>query len=153
MGLCTPSVIRMQEGALVLSQWALCCGPWRAKEPPQHLATHRLPVTVTQRCSLDLPTNIVAPCRNSVWFWPRFGHLRQILIILKDSCNPRLKSVVFDRWFDMFSDSRLVAVASQFYLWQNSVSVRRFGAQSCSVTTPMTNVKLSSFFKIRHDLN
>ncbi len=42
--------------------------------------------------------------------------------ILKDSCNPRLKSVVFDRWFDMSTDSRLMAVAINFFppikFWQ-----------------------------------
>ncbi len=47
-------------------------------------------------------------------FWPRFARLRQILKILKDSYNPRLKSVDFDRWFDMFTDSRLMAVAINF---------------------------------------
>ncbi len=56
-----------------------------------------------------------------------------LLKILKDSCNPRLKSVVFDRWFDMFTDSRLMAVAIKFHLRRNSGIVRRFGAQSCSV--------------------
>ncbi len=72
---------------------------------------------------------------HTVRFWPRFGHLRQIWKILKDSYNPRLKSAVFDRWFDMFTDSRLMAVAIKFQLWRNSGSVRRFGAQSCNVTT------------------
>ncbi len=71
------------------------------------------------------------------------GRLRQILKILKDSYNPRLKSVVFDRWFDMFTDSRLMAVAIKFHLRRNSDSVTRFGTQSCSVTTPTMNVKLS----------
>ncbi len=32
--------------------------------------------------------------------------------ILKDSYNPRLKSVVFDRWFDMFTYSRIMAVVA-----------------------------------------
>ncbi len=71
-------------------------------------------------------------------FWPRFGRLRQILKILKDSCNPRLKSVVFDRWFDMSTDSRLMAVAINFFLRLNSGSVRRFQTLSCSVTSPTT---------------
>ncbi len=68
-------------------------------------------------------------------FSPRFGRLRQILKILKDSYNPRQKSVVFDSWFYMFKDSRLMAVAIKFHLRQISGSVRRFGEQSCSVTT------------------
>ncbi len=88
---------------------------------------------------------ILSPA-HTVRFWPRFGRLRQILKILKDSYNPRLKSVDFDRWFDMFTDSRLMAVAIKFHLRQNSGSVRRFGEQSCSVTTPTMNVKLSPFF-------
>ncbi len=46
---------------------------------------------------------------HTVRFWPRFARLRQILKILKDSYNPRLKSVDFDRWFDMFTDSQLMA--------------------------------------------
>ncbi len=70
-----------------------------------------------------------------------FGHLGQILKILKDSCNPRLKSVVFDRWFDMSTDSRLMAVAIIFFLRLNSGSVRRFQTLSCSVTSPTTTVK------------
>ncbi len=90
---------------------------------------------------------------HTVRFWPRFGRLRQILKILKDSYNPRLKSVVFDRWFDMFTDSRLMAVAMKFHLRRNSGSVRRFGAQSCSVTTPTMNVKLSPFFKTSDEQN
>ncbi len=61
--------------------------------------------------------------------------------ILKDSCNPRLKSVVFDRWFDMSTDSRLMAVAINFFLRLNSGSVRRFQTLSCSVTSPTTTVK------------
>ncbi len=73
--------------------------------------------------------------------------------ILKDSYNPRLKSVVFDRWFDMFTDSRLMAVVIKFHLRRNSGSIRRFGAQSCSVTTPTMNVKLSPFFKTSYDQN
>ncbi len=52
--------------------------------------------------------SILSPA-HTVRFWPRFGRLRQILKILKDSYNPWLKSVVFDRWFDMFTDSRLMA--------------------------------------------
>ncbi len=53
-------------------------------------------------------------------FWPRFGCLRPILKILKDSYTPRLKPVVFDHWFDMFTDSRSMAVAIKFYFkfWQ-----------------------------------
>ncbi len=90
---------------------------------------------------------------HTVRFWPRFGRLRQILKILKDSYNPRLKSVVFDRWFDMFKDSRLMAVAIKFHLRQNSGSVRRFGEQSCSVTTSTINVKLSPFFKTSYEQN
>ncbi len=78
---------------------------------------------------------------HTVRFWPRFGRLRQILKILKDSCNPRLKSVVFDRWFDMSTDSRLMAVAIHFFLRLNSGSVRRFQTLSCSVTSPTTTVK------------
>ncbi len=74
-------------------------------------------------------------------FWPRFGRLRQIFKILKDSCNPRLKSVVFDRWFDMSTDSWLMAVAINFFLRLNSGSVRRFQTLSCSVTSPTTTVK------------
>ncbi len=90
---------------------------------------------------------------HTVRFWSRFGHLRQILKILKDSYNPRLKSVVFDRWFDMFTDSWLMAVAIKFHLRQNSGCVRRFGEQSCSVTTPTINVKLSPFFKTSYEQN
>ncbi len=96
------------------------------------------------------------PClspAHTVRFWPRFARLRQNLKILKDSYNPRLKSVDFDRWFDMFTDSRLMAVAIKFHLRQSSGSVRRFGAQSCSVTTPMMNVKLSPFFKTSYEQN
>ncbi len=78
---------------------------------------------------------------HTVRFWPRFGRLRQILKILKDSCNPRLKSVVFDRWFDMSTDRRLMAVAINFFLRLNSGSVRRFQTLSCSVTSPTTTVK------------
>ncbi len=78
---------------------------------------------------------------HTVGFWPRFGRLRQILKILKDSCNPRLKSVVFDRWFDMSTDSRLMAVAINFFLRLNSGSVRRFQTLSSSVTSPTTTVK------------
>ncbi len=63
---------------------------------------------------------------------------RLILKILKDSCNPRLKSVVFDRWFDMSNDSRLMAVAINFFLRLNSGSVRRFQTLSCSVTSTTT---------------
>ncbi len=66
---------------------------------------------------------------------------------LQDSYNPRLKSVVFDRWFDMFTDSRLIAIVIRFDLRRNSGSVRIFGAQCCSVTSPTKNRKLSSFFK------
>ncbi len=84
---------------------------------------------------------------HTVQFWPQFGRLRQIVKILKDSYNPRLKSVVFDRWFDMFTDSRLMAVAIKFHLRRNSGSVRRFGTLSCRVTTPTMNVKLCPFFK------
>ncbi len=68
--------------------------------------------------------------------------------ILKDSYNPRLKSVVFDRWFDMFTDSRLMAVAIKFHL-----RVRRFAPLSCSVTTPTMKLKLSSFFKMSYEQN
>ncbi len=78
---------------------------------------------------------------HTVRFWPRFGRLRQILKILKDSCYPRLKSVVFDRWFDISTDSRLMAVAINFFLRLNSGSVRRFQTLSCSVTSPTTTVK------------
>ncbi len=90
---------------------------------------------------------------HTVRIWPRFGRLRQNLKILKDSYNPRLKSVVFDCWFDMFTDSRLMAVAIKFHLRRNSGTVRRFGAQSCSVTTPMMNVKLSPFFRTSYEQN
>ncbi len=90
---------------------------------------------------------------HTVWFWPRFGCLRQILKILKDSYNPLLKSVVFDRWLDMFTDSRLMAVAIRFHLRRNSGSVRRFGTLSCSVTTPTMNVKLCLFFKTSYEQN
>ncbi len=90
---------------------------------------------------------------HTVRFWPRFGSLRQIFKILKDSYNPRLKSVVFDRWFDMFTDSRLMAVEIKFHLRRNSGSVRIFGAKSCSVTTPTMNVKLSPFFKTSYEQN
>ncbi len=95
---------------------------------------------------------ILSPA-HTVRFWPRFGRLRQILKILKYSYNPRLKSVDFDRWFDMFTDSQLMAVAIKFHLRQNSGSVRRFGEQSCSVTTPTMNVKLSPFFKTSYEQN
>ncbi len=54
-----------------------------------------------------------------VRFWPWFGRLRQILKIQKDFYNPRLKSEVFDCWFDMFNDSRLMA---KFDFRQNSGS-------------------------------
>ncbi len=76
-----------------------------------------------------------------------------LLKILKDSCNPRLKSVVFDRWFDMFTDSRLMAVAIKFHLRRNSGIVRRFGAQSCSVTSPTIKLRLSSFFMASYEQN
>ncbi len=101
---------------------------------------------------LNLDISLLSPA-HTVRFWPRFGRLRQILKILKDSYNPRLKSVVFDRWFDMFTDSRLMAVAIKFHLRRNSGSVRRFGEQSCSVTTPTMNVKLSPFFKTSYEQN
>ncbi len=71
----------------------------------------------------------------------RFGRLRQILKILKDSYSPWLKSVASDRWFDMFTDSRLTAAVIKLYL--DSGSVRRCGTQSCSVTSTM-NSKRSS---------
>ncbi len=45
------------------------------------------------------------------------------------------------------------AVAIKFHLRRNSGSVRRFGAQSCSVTTPTMNVKLSPFFKMSYEQN
>ncbi len=90
---------------------------------------------------------------HTVRIWSRFGRLRQILKILKDFYNPRLKSVDFDRWFYMFTDSRLMAVAIKFHLRRNSGSVRRFGAQSCSVTTPTMNAKLSLFFKTSYEQN
>ncbi len=35
----------------------------------------------------------------------------------------------------------------------NAPSARRFGAQSCSVTTPTMNVKLSLFFKTSYEQN
>ncbi len=73
-------------------------------------------------------------------FWPRFGRLRPISKILKDSYNPRLKSVVLDRWFDMFTGSRLMAVTIKFHLRRNSGSIRRFGAQSCSDETQTVSV-------------
>ncbi len=65
----------------------------------------------------------------------RFDRLRQILKTLNNSYYPRLKSVVFDCWFDMFTNSRLMAVTI--------TSPRRFGTQACSVTSSMTNIKLS----------
>ncbi len=88
---------------------------------------------------------------HTVRFWPQFGRLRLILKILKDSYNPRLKSVVFDRWFDIFTDSQLIIVAIQFHIRRNSGSVRRFGTLFCSVTIPMMNVKLCPFFKTRYE--
>ncbi len=91
--------------------------------------------------SADFVPNMLS-LAHTVRFWQRFGRLRQILKILKDSYNPRLKSVVFDRWFDMFTDSRLMAVAIKFNLRRNSGSVRRFGSLSCSVTSLTMNVKL-----------
>ncbi len=36
--------------------------------------------------------------------------------ILKDACNPRLKSLVFGRWSDMFTNSQLMAVVIKCYL-------------------------------------
>ncbi len=75
------------------------------------------------------------------------------VLVIPDFYNPRLKSVVFDRWFDMFTYSRLMAVAIKFHLQRNSASVRRFGPQFCSVTTPMMNVKLSPFFKTSYEQN
>ncbi len=90
---------------------------------------------------------------HTVRFWSQFGHLRQMLKILKDFYNPRLKSVDFDRWFYMFTDSRLMAVAIKFHLRRNSGSVRSFGAQSCSVTTPTMKAKLSLFFKTSYEQN
>ncbi len=98
-------------------------------------------------------SNVDLSPAHTVRFWPRFGRLRQNLKILKDSYNPRLKSVVFDRWFDMFTDSRLMAVAIKFHLRRNSGSVRRFGTQSCSATTPTMNVKLSPFFTTSYEQN
>ncbi len=83
---------------------------------------------------------------HTVRFWPRFGRLRQILKILKDSYNPRLKSVVFDRWFDIFT-------AIKFHLRRNSGSVWRFGTLSWSVTSPTMNVKLCLFFKMSYEQN
>ncbi len=75
---------------------------------------------------------------------------RQILKIIKDSYNPRLKSIVFDHWF---TESRLMAVAIKSHLRRHSGSVRRFGAQSCSVTSPTMKLKLSSFFKTSYEQN
>ncbi len=88
-----------------------------------------------------------------VRFWPRFGRLRQNWKILKDFYNTRLKSIVFDCWFDMFTDSRLMAIVIKFDLRRYSDSVRRFGEQSCSVTSPTTDIKLSSFFKTSYEQN
>ncbi len=96
--------------------------------------------TERQERSLQWGHSALSPA-HTVRFWPRFGHLGQILKILKDSCNPRLKSVVFDRWFDMSTGSRLMAVAINFFLRLNSGSVRRFQTLSCSVTSPTTTVK------------
>ncbi len=61
--------------------------------------------------------------RLTLWrFWPRFCSSETNFENPKDSYNPRLKSVDFDRWFDMFTDSRLMAVAIKFHLrrkfWQ-----------------------------------
>ncbi len=92
-------------------------------------------------------------CFTNHYYILRFVRLRQIYKILKDIYNPRLKSVVFDRWLDMFTDSRLMAVAIKFHLWRNSGSDRRFGAQSYSVTTTTMNVKLCPFFKMSYEQN
>ncbi len=69
------------------------------------------------------------------------------LKIVKDSYNRRLKSVVFDCWFDVFTASRIMAVAIKFHLRRNSGSVRRFGTLSCSVTTPMIKLKTVFVFQ------
>ncbi len=53
----------------------------------------------------DIHTVLTLNPAHTVRFWPQFGRLRQILKILKDSYNPRRKSVVFDCWFDMFNNS------------------------------------------------
>jgi len=48
------------------------------------------------------------------------------------------KSEVFDCSFDMFANSQLMTIAIKFYLKWNSGSVRRFDAQSSSVTSTTT---------------
>ncbi len=65
-------------------------------------------------------------------FWPWFGRLRQILKILKDSYDPRLKSVVFYHWFDMFTDSRLMAVDQKRSISPPKFCQCWFGTLSCS---------------------
>ncbi len=108
-----------------------------------------------QKKSANRPTGgTVTVCPGHiVRFWPRFGRLRQNWKILQDFYNTRLKSIVFDCWFDMFTDSRLMAIAIKFDLRRYSDSVRRFGEQSCSVTSPTTDIKLSSFFKTSYEQN
>ncbi len=68
-----------------------------------------------------------------------FGHdlviWRKILKILKDSYNPRLKSVVFDRWFDMFIDKPINGHWDKFLPSNEILAVSKFGEQSCSVTS------------------
>lgn len=54
-----------------------------------------------------------------VRFWPWFGCLRQILEIIKEFYNPRLKS-----WLDMFTDSQIIAISIKFSLQWNSGSLR-----------------------------
>ncbi len=56
---------------------------------------------------------------HTVRFWSSETNLENP----KGFYNPRLKSLVFDRWFDMFTDSRLMAVAIKFHLRRNSGSV------------------------------
>lgn len=51
-----------------------------------------------------------------------------------------VKSVVFDCWFDMDTDSQLMAIAIIFFLWWSFGSVRRFQTLACNVTSSRMNV-------------
>ncbi len=72
------------------------------------IASHSSPRAQAQRTLCDLS---------------QFSCLRQIRKNLKDSYYTTLKSVVFDCWFDMFTDSWLMATAIKFDLQRNSGSV------------------------------
>ncbi len=116
-------------------------------EPTGHIPNSSLNVDWMYLVALGIVQLHLSPA-HTVWFWPRFGHLGQILKTLKDSYNPRLKFLVFDCWFDMFTDSRFMVVAIKFHLRRNSGSVKRFGSQSCSVTTPTMNFSIQTMSRI-----